>query len=198
MTRRMALINAATRVFIREGYDSATMDKVATEARVSKRSIYECYENKAALLSAVAEQVADRDMAAIFVPRELDHLPARDALLAIGRAIAGRAHDRDAAARFRVIVTESRHFPGIARKMRESTLSCIEGAIEDYFRVQLRRGTLRLAAPGRAAKLYVQMVCTELYEHALFGSAEDLARFDFDAHLSHVVEVFLHGVAAGG
>jgi AcrR family transcriptional regulator len=196
MTRRIALINAATRVFIREGYDSASMDKVASEAGVSKRAIYECYENKAALLSAVAEQVVDRDMAAIFVPRELDHLPARDALLAIGQAISGRARDRDVAARFRIVTTESRHFPEIARRMRESIKSCIEGAIENYFRVQLLRGTLRVAEPDRAAKLYVQMVCTELYEHTLFGTAEDLVKFDFGAHLSHVVEVFLNGVAA--
>jgi TetR/AcrR family transcriptional repressor of mexJK operon len=196
MTRRLALINAATRVFIREGYDSASMDKVAAEAGVSKRAIYECYVNKAGLLSAVAEQVVDRDLAAIFVPRELDHLPARDALLAIGQAITGRARDRDAAARLRIVTTESRHFPEIARKIREGTKSCIESAIESYFRVQFRRGTLRVAEPGRAARLYVRMVCAELYEHVLFGLTEDVAEFDFGAHLSHVVDVFLNGVAS--
>src|ERR1700720_1576863 len=61
--RTEALISAATRVFLREGYGLASIDKVASEAGVSTRTIYERYKNKADLLSPVIIRLVDHDMA---------------------------------------------------------------------------------------------------------------------------------------
>ena len=55
--RTAALIDAATRVFLREGYGLASIDKVAAEAGVSTRTIYERHKNKADLLGAVISRL---------------------------------------------------------------------------------------------------------------------------------------------
>ena len=39
----------------------------------------------------------------------------------------------------------------------------------------------------------MQMVCAELHECLLFGSAEEMSKLDFTAHLNQVVEIFLNG-----
>src|SRR5277367_2453137 len=149
--RTSALINAATRVFLREGYGLASIDKVASEAGVSTRTIYERFKNKADLLAAVITRLVDRDMATAFATPDLDRLDPKEALTVIAQTITGRARDPDSVALFRIVATEAQRFPELAEKMRDGTKRRMENAIASYFRGQVRRGTLALADPERAA-----------------------------------------------
>src|SRR5450432_774409 len=72
--RTAALIGAATRVFLRDGYGRASIDKVASEAGVSTRTIYERFKNKADLLAAVITRLVDRDMATVLATAELERM----------------------------------------------------------------------------------------------------------------------------
>jgi len=51
--RRNAIIDAAERVFFKEGIDSASMDKVAQEAELSKGAIYLYFKSKDELYRAI-------------------------------------------------------------------------------------------------------------------------------------------------
>ena len=185
------LLSAATRVFLRDGYGSASIDKVAFEAGVSTRTIYERFKNKADLLAAVISRLVDRDMEAVLATADsLDPLEPRAALTAIGRSIAERACDPDSAALFRILATEAQRFPELAAKMRCANQERIDRAIANYFRGQVTRGSLQLADPERAASLFMQMVCAELHECVLFGSADEMSKLDHAAHLDTVIEIF--------
>jgi AcrR family transcriptional regulator len=187
------LIAAATRVFLRDGYGSASIDKVAGEAGVSTRTIYERFKNKADLLAAVITRLVRRDVDQVLATDDLDRLQPAEALTAIGRIITGRVCDPDSAALFRICATEGQRFPELAAKMRSSVKLRMDEAIGGYLRRQVERGTLRLLDPDKAAALFLQMVCAELQECVLFGSADDMARIDCTAHLQQVVDIFLHG-----
>jgi TetR/AcrR family transcriptional repressor of mexJK operon len=187
------LITAATRVFLRDGYGSASIDKVAAEAGVSTRTIYERFKNKGDLLGAVISRLVERDMETVLATEELDRLEPREALTSIGQLISGRACNPDSAALFRICATESHRFPELAAKMRGSAKARVDNAIANYLRRQTLRGALNLSDPDRAASLFLQMVCAELHECLLFGSAEDIAKLDSDTHLKHVVDIFLNG-----
>jgi len=187
------LIAAATRVFLRDGYGSSSIDKVAGEAGVSTRTIYERFKNKGDLLGAVINRLVERDMETVLATEELDRLDPRQALTTIGEVITGRACNPDSAALFRICAAESHRFPELAAKMRGSAKARVDDAIANYLRRQTLRGTLRLSDPDRAAALFLQMVCAELHECLLFGSPEDMAKIDSDAHLKHVVDIFLYG-----
>jgi AcrR family transcriptional regulator len=193
--RADTLIAAATRVFLREGYGSASIDKVAGEAGVSTRTIYERFKNKADLLGAVIARLVERDMASVLATEELERLAPRHALTLIGQTITGKACNPDSAALFRILATEAHRFPELAAKMRGGAKARVDGAVASYFRGQVRRGTLALSDPDRAAVLFLQMLCAELHECVLFGSAEDMAKLDFTAHVNNVVEIFLNGAA---
>jgi AcrR family transcriptional regulator len=191
--RTDGLIAAATRVFLRDGYGSTSIDKVAGEAGVSTRTIYERFRNKGDLLGAVISRLVERDMKAVLATEELERLEPRQALTTIGEVITGRACNPDSAALFRICAAESHRFPELAAKMRGSAKARVDDAIANYLRRQTLRGTLSLSDPDRAAALFLQMVCAELHECLLFGSAEDMAKIDSDAHLKHVVDIFLNG-----
>lgn len=191
--RTATLIAAATRVFLRDGYGLASIDKVAAEAGVSTRTIYERFRNKADLLSAVISRLVERDMATVFATAEFERLEPRDALLAIAQSIAGHARNPDSVALFRIVATESYRFPELAAKMRDGAKRRVEYAIANYFRGQIARGTLTLTDPDRAASLFKQMICSELHECLLFGGADAMIQLDFTAHLNHVIDIFLFG-----
>jgi TetR/AcrR family transcriptional regulator, mexJK operon transcriptional repressor len=192
------LITAATQVFLREGYGAASIDKVAHEAGVSTRTIYERFKNKADLLAAVITRLVDRDMATVFATAELERMEPKQALMTIGRTVTGRACQPDSAALFRIVATEAQRFPALAAKMRGSTKARIDSAIANYFRTQIRRGKLVLDDPDRAAVLFMQMVCAELNECLLFGSTEEMSKLDMTTHLNQVVDLFLNGAIPRG
>jgi TetR/AcrR family transcriptional regulator, mexJK operon transcriptional repressor len=189
------LMAAATRVFLRDGYGSASIDKVAREAGISTRTIYGRFRNKADLLVSVITRLVERDMAMVFATAELERLEVRKALLTIGETIAGRACDPEAAALFRIVSTEARRFPALAEKMRANTKARVINAIATYFRGQIQKGTLSLSDPERCAALFIQMVCAELHECLLFGSPEEISKLDFAGHVNLVVRIFLNGAA---
>ena len=97
-SRTAILIAAATRVFLRDGYSLASIDKVASEAGVSTRTIYERFKNKAELMAAVIGGLVERDMANVFAAAEFDTLEPREALLTIGQSITGHARNPDSVA----------------------------------------------------------------------------------------------------
>jgi TetR/AcrR family transcriptional repressor of mexJK operon len=191
------MIAAATRVFLRDGYGAASIDKVAHEAGVSTRTIYERFRNKADLLTSVITRLVERDMVTLF-GAELDRMSTRQALLAIGETVTGRACAPDAAALFRIVAAEAQRFPALAAKMRAGTKERVNNAVANYLRGQMLRGKLVLADPDRAAALFMQMVCAELHECLLFGSPDEIAKLNFAAHLQHVVDIFLNGTAPRG
>jgi TetR/AcrR family transcriptional regulator, mexJK operon transcriptional repressor len=193
--RSDALRAAATRVFLREGYGAASIDKVAREAGISTRTIYERFRNKADLLVSVITRLVERDMATILATAELERLPLRQALLTIGKHIIGRACDPEAAALFRIVAAEALRFPALAEKMRASTKTRVVNAIAVYFRGQIQRGNLSLADPERAAALFTHMVCAEVHECLMFGSPAEIAKLDFPAHLNQAIDIFLNGAA---
>ncbi len=149
--RSDTLLNAATRVFLRDGYGAASIDKVAHEAGVSTRTIYERFKNKADLLTSVITRLVDQDMATLFATTELDRMEVGKALLTIGQTITGRACAPEAAAVFRIVAAEAQRFPALATKMRAATKAPRgHWAIANYFRGQMARGTLCLNDPDRA------------------------------------------------
>lgn len=192
IARTAALMNAATRVFLREGYGLASIDRVAAEAGVSTRTIYEHYKNKADLLGAVIGRLVDR-MSTVLSTVDLNSLEPRAALAVIADTITSRARDPDAAALFRIVATEAHRFPELAAKMRENNKLCVDNVVAHYLRAQVSRGVLNLADPDRAATLFLHMICAEMHERLLFGGEGAVARLDCKAHVEHVIDIFLLG-----
>ncbi|CAG4928832.1 unnamed protein product [Acidocella sp. C78] len=54
--RRDALIETAERIFLRKGYHATTMDDIAAEAGMSKRTLYQLVESKEDLFTALLER----------------------------------------------------------------------------------------------------------------------------------------------
>src|SRR4051794_32582134 len=54
--RRAAIIDAAAALFMREGFSSTTITRIAADARVSDETVYKVFGNKVALVRAIRDQ----------------------------------------------------------------------------------------------------------------------------------------------
>ena len=57
--KRESILDAAAKVFIDEGYDNASMDRIAEVAVASKRTVYNHFPSKEALFQAVVDRLMD-------------------------------------------------------------------------------------------------------------------------------------------
>jgi AcrR family transcriptional regulator len=98
--RRIKILAAAVRTFAADGYDNASMDRIAARAKITKPVVYDHFPSKLALFQAVLESI-------------------RDGLIAEGKSIV--ASDRDAEQKFRRAVDAFLQFveqqPDAARVM---------------------------------------------------------------------------------
>jgi AcrR family transcriptional regulator len=189
------LLNIATRQFLRDGYTLASVADIAQEARVSTRTIYKRFTNKAGLWVAVIERLMMRDMEVVLATAHFDATEPRLALTAIGEFIYTRARAPAATSLFRMVAADVQRFPDLAAKINRDTKLRLENAVVNYLRSQTRRGTLSVADPERAATLFIQMVCSALRERLLFGPVEEITQLDHEAHLDFVIDIFLNGMA---
>src|SRR6187431_1572293 len=105
--KQNAILDAATTVFLREGYERASVDTIAAEAGVSKRTIYNHYRDKKVLFITVVERARARaneitpaDPNLLTDARLLD-----TELVVVGERLLGFLLDPDSAALRRVIVS---------------------------------------------------------------------------------------------
>jgi len=194
--RRDALFAAATRVFLKEGYGLASIEKVAAEAGASTRTIYQHFENKADLLVGVIRRLIERNMMSALINPELAALPVEQALSRIGHSLLEHFQDVQSRALFQLIAMEAHRFPELAQKVRSSAKQQVQQAIERYLQSQCAKGVLQLEDPAAAGHLFVHMIIGEVRESMLFCGPDEAYSFDPAVHVKHVVDLFLNGCRA--
>jgi AcrR family transcriptional regulator len=107
------ILEAATSLFLRDGFDATSCEQVAVQAGAGKASIYARYANKEALFSAVVRHNVDRSLAPSGdIPRDL---PLRGRLRAVGLAILSECLRPEIVALMRVVITTAHRMPDLAR-----------------------------------------------------------------------------------
>jgi AcrR family transcriptional regulator len=74
---RLAVIDAASRVFVRDGYAGASIQVIADEARVSRATVFNAVGGKAALLKAAYDVATVGDDEPIPLPQRAEAVAAR-------------------------------------------------------------------------------------------------------------------------
>jgi TetR/AcrR family transcriptional repressor of mexJK operon len=139
-----AIAAAALALFAREGYERTSVDAIAAEAGVSKRTVYSHYGDKENLFLLVARETYDvmRDRVGDIVNRTLlDVDDVEESLTACIREIVGtitRAPER--ATLIRMVISEAPHFPALLDLWRDRGILPL-----------IAEPLARLAASGRLA-----------------------------------------------
>jgi TetR/AcrR family transcriptional regulator, mexJK operon transcriptional repressor len=189
---RDRILDAATDLFLARGYGATSIDAVAQRARISKRTFYHRFDDKAALFGAVLHRIIEglRPPTAmpLFAGADL-----QDILRRLAGIILHAALTPQALALHRLIVGESARFPKLAAAVTAegSTREAIT-LIAGLLARETRTGQLTLGDPLFAAEQFMQMVLTVPQRRAL-GLGTPMTPAELDRWARDVVDLFLTG-----
>lgn len=114
--KRQAIVDAAIAEFREHGFEVANMDRIASRAQVSKRTVYNHFNGKDALFEAILERLWAATEAQVKLPYRAD-LPLRGQLLTLIEQKLAMSGDPQFLDLARVLIAEAIHAPQRARDM---------------------------------------------------------------------------------
>ncbi|HMR33680.1 MAG TPA: TetR/AcrR family transcriptional regulator [Geminicoccaceae bacterium] len=184
---------AAESVFTRLGYIAATMDDVARAAGMSKRTLYQLFPSKAALLEAVIEA----HLAPLHISSELEDEPDLEAALTgMLKSIARHLLSPAQLGIFRLIAAEATRSPELAAAFHRAGPARGASAVERRLVREVAEGRLRVSSPRAAVGMLFAMAFGTTQIGALLGRPDLPDAAEIDRHVHETVAVFLRGALA--
>lgn len=175
-SRHDELLAVAMSIFMQQGF-AATMDGIATAARMSKRTLYARYPDKLNLFQAVLTWLnSERTCAALTMPPDL---PIEEALRRYAMALFDHYATPQVASFLRLMQKEQERFPDLNRVMREEVMRDQILPLKAYLDAQ-PAGSLRSIDTWLAAKAVARMIIGEigdLYALGPLPTADKFASF---------------------
>jgi len=140
---REDILHKAGDLFLEYGFKSVTMDHLAQELGVSKKTIYEYFKNKSELVEQVAYFIRDKIHAEIDLV-QLKNLDPIEEMIEIKRVVMKRLKNEKSSPQFQF----QKYYPKIYAKMRDSQICKMEecigknierGVKENYYRQDIHK-----------------------------------------------------------
>lgn len=170
MRSRAAVLEAATKLFLRSGFVGTSMDEIAEAAGLSKRTLYNNFAHKEDLFREVvtasitiAERFADHAAAELEDPGDLDA-----ALTGLARRLAREVTSPPVVRLRRLLIGEAHRFPDLAADYYEHAPGKVMATIATAFGRLAARGRLRVDDQIRAAEQFAFLVLGPALDRALF------------------------------
>lgn len=190
--RRDEIVAVATQMFQEAGYARLTTDAVAARCRISKRTLYQLFPSKAALLTAIIDQHRAR---MIRLPADYDDVPLERALdLIFGNDIDEEA-DRERFAFLQLIFVEAVQHPEFDHISATHGKGVVLQLLGDWIAHECRRGRLHVPDPKDAACMLMDMV-TGSVARGLDGRLAWAGSERRRAYVRECIRVFLNGTTA--
>ncbi len=190
---RDRILDVATELLLTHGYGATSIEAVARQARVSKRTFYHRFADKPALMTAVVVRLIDslRPPARIVLIKG-EHL--EPILLHVGTLILHAALDPRVLQLQRLIVAESRRFPELAAAVakaggRQEAVALIG----DLLLRHRRDAPLTTSDAEFAAHQFLQMTVS-LPQLRAIGLGAPMKAGELDAWVRSTVALFLDGL----
>ena len=200
--KRRAILDAATAVFLRNGYLGTSMDEVAAVARVSKQTVYKHFTDKESLFTAIV--AAAVDAAGNPVLEEIESLADSDDVATDLRTFArdqlGRVMQPQLMQLRRLVIGEANRFPELGRAFYERGAGRSVAALATAFERLTARGVLRAEDPELAAAHFNWLVMAAPVNRAmLLGDDAIPTAAELDRYAEGGVRAFLaaYGAATG-
>lgn len=186
------ILDAATELFLAEGFGVTSIEAVARRARISKRTFYHRFPDKAALFGAVIHRIIERLRPPGDVPLyeggNLDEVLRRLARLILRAALAPTALSLN-----RLMVAEAQRFPELAMiAAREGSRDEAVRQIAALLDREMRVSGLAIDRPQFAAEQFLEIVIATPRRQAL-GLGNPMTEAELNTWADNCVNLFLNG-----
>jgi len=188
------ILDAAQKVFLERGYQSASVDEIAHMAPASKPTIYAHFPGKEALFEAVVARVVDG--LTNFEGFEPKGRTAQDKLASLGVELVER-FIQETLGITRATIAEADRFPALSRHVHEAGRDQAAAAVSHILNeaTQARsRGAKGPFGPKRTlntAQIFMDLVLLPMLMRALMGEGAKNLRSELPAFVRERVSFFL-------
>jgi TetR/AcrR family transcriptional regulator, mexJK operon transcriptional repressor len=191
--KRLQILSAARQVFLGDGFDGASMQRITELSGVSKATVYNHFPSKELLFEAVMlEQVRTlREQA--FALRGKSESP-EDVLFALGVNLVSGILQPQAMKITRHLVSDGWRFPHLGRTFMAEGPTRGAELLADYLRRLCAQGLLQIDDPLLAAQQFVALA--EVGQaHKAHMTGEVASNDDISARVRSAVKLFMRGYA---
>ena len=184
------VVEGAREVFLRDGFEGASVDDIARAAGVSKATLYSYFPDKRLLFMEVAttqcQQQAQTSINSIDTSR-----PPKEVLTRVADQFLGFIYSDMGQRIFRICVAEADRFPQLGQEFYHSGPMIMRGALVDYLHKAVGRGELRIDDYNLAADQFAELCKADLWPKLVFGIIRSVPQEEKMRVIEGAVDTFL-------
>jgi TetR/AcrR family transcriptional regulator, mexJK operon transcriptional repressor len=192
--KRQAIMDAATKLFLADGYQGTSMDEIASLAEVSKQTVYKNFADKQRLFSDIVLGAAARaeDFVRLLPGMLAEASDLESGLRALARRYLATVMQPQLLRLRRLVVSEADRFPDLAREYYKLVPEHVMAALAAQLSGLADAGRLRIDDSQLAASHFAFLVLGLPLDKAMFlGADHGLTAADLDRRADSAVSVFL-------
>jgi AcrR family transcriptional regulator len=188
------ILDAAQRVFLKRGYQSASLDEIAETAPASKPTIYAHFPGKEALFEAVVARVIDG--LTDFEGFEPKGRSVQDKLASLGIEVVDRFIE-DTIGVTRATIAEAERFPALSRQVHEAgrdrAAAAVSHVLNDATHAVSRgsKGPFGSKRSLATAQIFMDLILLPMLMRALMGEGAKELRSELPAFVRERISFFL-------
>ena len=188
--KRSRILDGAASVFAADGYEGASMARIAAVAGVSKGTLYNHFDSKAALFTAYVGGKCEQHLRRVFDGADHEGDPA-EVLRDIGKRMVQMMLSDVGLSIYRVVIAEAAKFPDLARGFFEAGPARAIGFMAAWLAEETRRGRLSVPDPAFAAEQFFNLCQTRLVLRRKLEMLPDPPESDIDDVIEASIAMFL-------
>ncbi|MFT3689106.1 TetR/AcrR family transcriptional regulator [Paenirhodobacter sp.] len=184
------VLEGARTVFLRDGFEGASVDDIAAAAGVSKATLYSYFPDKRLLFLEAAKSECARQADEAVNPIAAT-ASAREMLRYVGGRIVDFISSDFGMAMFRIGVAEAQRFPEIGRDFYQSGPLLLRQRLGGHLRDYVNRGELAIEDIDLAADQFAELCKADIHARLILGVTEKVNPRDARRIIDGAVEMFL-------
>jgi AcrR family transcriptional regulator len=184
------VLDGAREVFMRDGFEGASVDSIAAAAGVSKATLYSYFPDKQLLFMEVAKTECGRQADAAI--SQIDPTaPAAEVLYVAARTMVQFFYSDFGIQTFRIAVAESGRFPEVGREFYASGPARAQIVLAEYLQARTDAGELKIDDVELAAAQFPELCKASLHTKRILGLKDSISQDEIDRVIRGAVEMFM-------
>lgn len=184
------VLAGAREVFLRDGFEGASVDEIAKHAGVSKATLYSYFSDKRGLFQEVVQAECNRLSQQIMSKIE-DDLPVRDALKTAAVGMATFLVSRFSQRIFRICLAERDRFPELSQAYFESGPKNGHDQLVAHLKSAVDCGELKIENVEMAAFQFSELCKANIFTRAAFGIQSEFSPDEIELVAEEAVITFM-------
>lgn len=184
------VLDGARQVFMRDGYEGASVDMIAKAAGVSKATLYSYFPDKSILFVEVARNECNKQ-AQHSMDIEGCGATALEGLTCIAQSFTSFLYSPFAQRIFRICVAESDRFPELGREFYKSGPKLLHDTLVSFLTVCVERGEVEISDLHLAADQFAELCKVELFAKMVFNIIDSPPQAEVKKVIDGAVDMFL-------